>query len=1603
MDPLDQIAVVGMACRFAGVANPDELWRVVRDGRETITFFSDEELLANGVPRAALADPAYVKAGGVVDGVELFDAEFFGFTPREAELMDPQLRLFLEVAWEACEHAGYNPHGYPGRVGVYGGSAATSYFIHNLLGAPERLAEAGGLTVKLLNDKDFLTTHVSYKLNLRGPSVAVQTACSTGLVAIHLACQAVLNGECEMALAGGTTLSFPHRTGYLYQEGGIGSPDGHCRAFDERALGTVAGHGAAIVLLKRLADALVDGDTVHAVIRGSAINNDGSQKAGYTAPSVESQTQVIGEALAIAQVEPDSIGLVEAHGSGTPLGDPIEVESLTRAFRASTRRKGFCALGSIKANIGHTDTAAGVASLLRAVLALGHHQLPPEVNFERPNPRLNLEESPFYVATALADWPAAGGTPRRAAVNSLGIGGTNAHVVLEEAPASPAAAPSRPWQLLVLSARTPVSLDAATANLARWLEERPGLAAGELADAAHTLRAGRKAFRHRRAMVCRDRDEALAALADPARQAAGDTAALGGDNPAVTFLFPGLGDHYAGMGGELYRQEKTFRDAIDRCAALLEPHLGLDLRTVLYPPGFEPPAGFAAARKPDLRHLLAPPPPDEADGPLARTALAHPALFAVEYALARQWMEWGVRPRAMIGYSLGEYVAACLAGVFSLEDALALVAGRARRVDALPAGAMLAVPLPEAELAPLLAADAELSLAAADGPGLTVAGGPPAAIERLESRLAERNVACRRLQTAHAFHSAMMEPVVAECARLAAGLRLAPPKIPFVSNVTGTWISDSQATDPAYWAAHLRCTVRFAEGLEALWKGGSGAGSEPRLLLEVGPGQGLGTLARQHPGRPAGQVVVAALRDRRDEVSDQAFLLAALGRLWAAGANPDWSGFAAREKRRRVPLPTYAFDRRRYFVDPADAPPPAAASPRRDLDDWFYEPVWERTSRFSEGAAAAAPERWLLFLDEAGVGERLAARLEPLGHAVVKVRPGKAFESSPGGFTLDPKRAQDYRALLHDLAGRGALPDRIVHLWSVTPAPANGADAAHAPDPAAVEAAEDLGFYSLLWLVQALGEVERQGTVHVRAVANGLAEVVGGERLAPEKATLLGPCRVLPQEVPHATCGAIDVELPAAPGDGERVERLLAELTRAEKPEPLVALRGRHRWVRRFRPARLPAPARDGEALTPRLRKGGVYLVAGGLDETGLTIAEHLFKSAGAKLALLAPDDAPPRHKWGDWLSAHDEENEAAKRMRRVLALEVLGCEVQVLTLDLGQPDQVRGAVERVRERFGALHGVVQAAGESGAGLMQWKTRGMANAVLAPKVRGTLALAAATRDLALDFFVLCGSHIAATGGFGQSDTCAAAAFLDAFAQAAAAGAPGRFVQAIDWGYFRWQPVTAADPALAEQLRAGLAAFGIAAPECVEVFARALAAPLPEVLVSTRDLDEVVAQLDAFSAADFPGAAKRTGEAHPRPDLPTPYAAPRDEMEETIAGIWQEAFGIDKLGIDDNFFDLAGNSLLAIQIVTRIAAAFEVELTIATLLEAPTIAELAGRIAPLLAGAALAAESEESAMDRLLREIEGLSPEEAEARLAQELGALGDASGLAAGAAGAGPA
>ncbi len=1539
-ESMEGIAIIGMAGRFPGAKNIEAFWQNLRDGLESISVFTDEDLSAAGIDPKVLKESNYVKTGAVLDDIDLFDAAFFGFNPREAETTDPQHRLFLECAWEALENAGYDSQRCESRIGVYAGASINNYLTFDL--NRDSIGSVNSFQTLIGNDKDFLTTRVSYKLNLTGPSVTVQTACSTSLVATTLACQSLLNYQCDVALAGGVSIRVPHKTGYLYQEGGILSPDGHCRAFDAKSQGTIIGNGVGVVVLKRLADAIADGDCIYAVIKSSAINNDGSGKVGYTAPSVNGQVDAIAEAQALAGIEAETISYIEAHGSGTPLGDPIEIAALTQVFRASTNKKGFCAIGSVKTNIGHLDAAAGVTSLIKTVLALKHKQIPPSLNFNDPNPEIDFTNSPFYVNTTLSEWKA-NGFPRRAGVSSFGIGGTNAHVILEEAPAVEISEPSRPWQVLMLSAKTSSALETATANLTDYLKQHPDL---NLADVAYTLQVGRRVFDHRRIVVCQDVEEAIAALQHPKRVL---TNIQETSERSVAFMFPGLGTQYINMAWELTQVEPTFREEVNRCCELLKPLLGFDVTDVIYPRKNQtsensqaqnsakstPQSGF------DLRQMLgrSAEKPDEATEKLNQTYLTQPAIFVIEYALAQLWISWGIRPVAMIGYSIGEYVAATLAGVMSLEDALTLVAKRAQMIHELPGGAMLAVPLSEQDVRPLL--NENLSLSAINGQNLCVIAGATDAVDELERQLNERGLACRRLQTSHAFHSYMMEPMTASFTQLVKTVKLQPPKIPYVSNVTGTWITDAQATDPSYWIQQLCKPVLFADGVNQLWK------KHQPILLEVGPGQTLSSLALQclESVLVADKVVLPSLRDFYNRQSDKAFLLNTLGQLWLSGVQIDWSGFYAAERRHRIPLPTYPFERQRYWIEPEKNTSTVnlngeSLEQKLAICDWFHIPSWKRVAppvSLASEQLIEQPQCWLVFLDECGIGSQIVERLQRENQEVIVVKQGQQFSRlNQQEYTINPEKKDDYDTVLRELCSLNKIPQTLLHFWNIT------SNERELSGLEGLEQSQALGFYSLLFLAQAIGEQNITDSLRIEVVSNNMQEVLDSSKLCPEKATILGPCKVIPQEYSNITCRSIDITLP--PSNTRQwqqlIDQLVVELI-AGASEPIIAYRGNHRWVQCFEP--LPV---EGETLrTAKLRQGGVYIITGGLGGIGLAIAQHLAKTVKAKLVLIGRSGLPAKAEWKQWLSSHDEHNPVSTKIKNVQTLEELGAEVLVLTADVADFEQMQVAIERVRDRFGEIHGVIHAAGVPGAGLIQLKTTEMAASVLNAKVKGTLVLESVLKDVSLDFLVLFSSMTSIYGGFGQVDYCAANAFLDAFAHYSYSRQQ-RLTVSINWDWWQWDSWQDSLLSFSPELQAGFKQmreqYGITFHEGIDALSHILFNKLPQVVVSTRNLQSIIKQHQNFAVSSLleKSEKSRSESKHLRPNLKTAYVAPSNEIESKIADRYKELLGIEQVGIHDNFFDLGGHSLIGTQLISQLRKDFQVELSMRLLFEAPTVAELA---------------------------------------------------------------
>jgi iturin family lipopeptide synthetase A len=1480
----DEIAIIGMVGRFPGANHIDQFWQNLLNGIESITTFSDEELLAVGIDPALLSRPDYVKSKGILDHVEYFDAAFFGVSPREAAIMDPQHRQFLECAWEALESAGYNAENYEQRIGVYASVGVNTYWL-NIFSNPELIDLVGPFQIGIGNDKDSLATRVSYKLNLKGPSVVVQTACSSSLVAVHLACQSLLNGECEMALAGGIAIQAEQKAGYVYHEGDIYSPDGHCRAFDAKAQGTVFSSGAGIVVLKRLSDAIDDNDSIYAVIKGSAINNDGSAKVGYTAPSVQGQAEVIADALAIARVKPGTIGYVETHGTGTAIGDPIEIAALNRVFRDSGQKPETCAIGSVKSNIGHVDVAAGIAGLIKTVLALKYQQLPPSLHFEHPNPQIEFINGPFYVNTELTNWQA-GLYPRRAAVSSFGIGGTNAHVVLEEAPGAESGPAVGQWNILLLSARTKTALEVATANLAGYLDQHRNL---NLSNVAYTLQVGRKSFSHRRMVLFQNYDDAIATLttANPKQMF---TTAIKGTADPIVFMFPGQGAQYINMALDLYKEEPVFRAEVDQCAQILKQHVSFDLLALLYP--------SAEQRE----HMAT---------QLDQTKITQPALFVIEYALAKLWMSWGIRPQAMIGHSLGEYVAACLAGVFSLEDALALVAMRGQLMQQLPTGGMLVVPLSEHEVVSLLESD--LSLAAVNGPNICVISGRTKAVEALHIKLISQGIECRRLHTSHAFHSIMMEPILAAFTERLQHVRLNAPKLPFISNLTGTWITAQEAMNPSHWARHLRETVRFSTGIQTLLE------ERNYILLEIGPGHTLSTLARQQADRVANTLILSSLHYASSDQSDMQLTRQSLGQLWLAGISVQWNQLYKDERCQRISLPTYPFERQRHWVELRQEryqPSIHSLTPPsyRKASDYFYVPSWKQSYRSNFAAAIrqnAPQDCVLVFIDSGWLNDQIMPQLRQRFKRIIRVQAGEGFrELSESHFVVNPQQLNDYQALINKISAHQWLPQFIMHFWSVTP---------DVSEP-------EVGYYhqrvvadslaSLYCFVQSFKEQQNNAELQIVVVSNHIQDVTGEEQLATEKAAILGACGSIPQIYPGIVCRSVDIVISETRIIQELINQLCNELI-APLSESVVAYRGRYRWLQTLEPVSLGVMA----DLPPRLREGQVYLITGDVGYIGFNLINYLLSVVRVKVALIS-DKLPLQ---ADVSSSINTQSIASNILQAPQSLAKY--DMSILRLQANGTDaiEMQLAIKQVQQHFGVIHGVIhliEPAIENGMGSGSISDMLETVETFLQRIR---VLDQLYTNLEFGFLTFCSTLEALLGRSDHISHNIVSPVVAALARQHTIR-DDRYTLATSWDV---QQFLTSEPTVLVSEQHNDAAPGVA-----HMWELILRNNLPHVMVSTQDIAALVerhATNRANSEADTASIQLR----------PAPHAdASWSEVERVVAGIWHELLGIEHLDRADNFFALGGHSLLATQAVARIRNAFQIELPLRTFFEEPTIQGLA---------------------------------------------------------------
>ena len=1296
-----------MGGRFPGAPDLGQFWSNLRDGVDSVREVpSDRWSVARHFsPDRNLRGKSYSKWAALLAGIEDFDAAFFRISPREASLLDPQQRLLLEVAWETCEAAGYaRGQLAAAATGVFLGAMPSEY-LPRLLAQPDQL----DMHVATGNAMSMVANRTSYLLNLKGPCLTIDTACSSSLVAVHLAVESLRRGECDYALAGGTQAGLMLSHFQVMSRLGALSPTGRCRAFASEADGYVLGEGVGLVLLKRLDEALRDGDTIHGLLLGTAVNH-GGQSAGLTAPSARSQAAVIRAALERAGVASASISYVEAHGTGTALGDPIELAGLCAAFDAAGRQA--CGLGSVKTNIGHLEPAAGVAGLLKVLLALRARQLPPTLHFHAPNPHLSFESSPFYLVDRLQPWPARPGQPLRAGVSSFGFGGTNAHVVVEEAPGRPVvAANRRPRQLLTLSARDENALRQSARRLAEHWQREPSL---DPADVCATLNTGRATFAWRAALTGQHADSFIA----PLQQIAAGETTLQRARPAaalrLALLFTGQGAQHAGMARALYATQPTFRRVLDQCHALLQHEFDLPLLDYLQ--------GDAHANR------------------LNPTQIAQPALFAVEYALWQLLHEWGLRPWAVLGHSLGEYVAAAAAGCADGITLLRLVAQRGQLMQALPAGgAMAAVFADAATVESLLPPFADaLAVAAYNSPQNTVVAGEESALDAFLQAATRQGIETQRLAVSHAFHSPLIEPALAELARAAATVDFAPATCRFVSNLTGQFSPAGERLTAAYWCRHARQPVRFADGIRTLAAAGA------THLLEVGPQPVLLGLAKATlPADDRTRLLPTLCRGADDWTT----LLETCATLYQDGYELDWQPFEQQQTTTKIPLPTYPFQRSKLWIEKQQTKP-KQNEPTQDgsstVHDLFYRPIWRPMPLAGSGGL---PEgMWIVWENGSRFSQQVIQLLRQRSVRIVTVRPGVNFSrQSVDSFTLRPHEPSDYRRLFESL-GEAELAG-VLHLWTCQ-------DESLAADvDFDINRSLDLGIRSLFHLIQALAQ-RASKTARLLVVTRGACAATARSRVNdPCSAALRGMTDVASKELPEVSFRYIDLPADNTPNE-ELAAWTLAELD-TMSDTPVVAYRDGARYgldIETFEPA-------STIACRPIVRPHGVYLITGGHGQVGAELAYRLAEvsspTAKPTLILASRTELPSPELWDDWLANHTTDDPTSQRIARCQRLLNTGARVESIRLDVAQQDEVSAAMATIHARYGRLDGVIHAAGELRDGVLQQRTLQDLETQLQPKVRGAWNLHLATNHLALDFFVLCSSTSAIYGEPGHATYAAA--------------------------------------------------------------------------------------------------------------------------------------------------------------------------------------------------------------------------------------------------------
>ena len=1479
----ESIAVIGMACKVPGADNYQDFWELIVQKKETIQFFNEEELQQSGICSELYQKKDYVSARGILSDIDKFDARFFGYTPAEARIMDPQHRVFLEQSWSALEDSGYCAEHFSGKIGIYAGMNDSTYLSHHLLHNTQIQKDYDQQQLLLATSTHYLATKVAYALGLTGPSVTVNTACSTGLVSIAMACNSLLNNDCDMALAGAVTIVTPQKSGYLYQDFGILSPDGHCRVFDQQSQGTVLSNGCGVVVLKRLPDALRDNDNIVGVIKGWALNNDGASKVGFTAPSVEGQISCAKTALLRSQVAPREVEYIEAHGTGTLLGDPIEIASLSKAYAYEQHQKAqYCALGSVKANIGHTDSASGAIGFIKTILALHHKTLPPQINYVESNPNIDFIHSPYYVNCEPRFWETAYRN-RTAAVHSLGFGGTNAHMIIQEAPYIKTTT-SKKANVFLISANTEQSLYSMIPSLYDYLLNLLQIASAELAlaDAVYTLQVGRKPLRWRVAIPYQSFEHLIQVLATSGQLKKHIANHNGKKLKRIIFGFTGQGSQYAGMASDIYQEHPYFKQIVDECCAQLRPYMTIDLRDMLFPKTIE-----------DI---------EIANEQLRKTQYTQPALFVIEYALAKFLMTLGVRPDAMIGHSLGEYVAAALSGAITLEDGLKLVVTRANLMASTEPGLMLAVPIAAKEIKPYLSEKVELVVD--NAPNLIVVAGAKAEIiqfeKDIEYLLQEKELSCKILNTSHAFHSQLMDPILEEFYQFSSRCHIFNPIIPYLSNVSGNWISHEYLSSKRYWVEHLRETVLFSKCVETLNM------TKEDVFIEIGPGRVLTSLIQQHNLTSSPLLLQSLPSHHEANQNSYEYLLSTLGKLWLNNISIDWQHLYTNEIRQRRALPTYAFEKQSYWVEPVTIVDTESRYLQAKTDDLFYRPFWRQDKKLAMPVLIKddLTEHCLIIIGDDKEKSDLLLKYAPKGIDTYVISSGGRFECLDRKFVISPINKDHYAQCFKNIHKKYDTYF-VAHTWFL--------------DDFSNKDTKDLlskGPYSLLYLTQVFNDVHADKSLKVLVLTTQIQSVMGTEDLLPNKASILGPCKVIPQEQANVAFKSIDLE-PKSNWTPMLISSLYGELllTSSDDFKIEIAYRGQYRWIKQLKPC-------DKEiqgVQYDRLKNKGVYIITGGLGGIGLSIAEHLAKHYKANLVLLTRSEFIPEIEWHSQVENRDSKHD--EKIDRLLTIKRHASSLAIESVAVENLPALKLVIENVKIQFGIINGVIHAAGVAGSGVAQFKSIETYQNVLTPKLTGTDNLIKCLKNDSLDFLALISSITSVTGFPGQIDYCSANCVLDAYANKNDNFNYPVLCVVMNWLAWREVGMAAESKTLLMNLDDS---NSISVKEGCDIFEKIINSECNQVIISKENLNFYVppkASLHEFNHNPFYGS----------------------NVIDVLFTLWQQTLGLEHINIDDDFYELGGHSLLAISLLSKIRQQFDVNIPSTILFQAKTIRTLAAVI------------------------------------------------------------